>query len=677
MRIVVQRFDADHGNLTRWYNIAISPTRSARLERFCKDWQAALQKVDAGKLSPEAKDSLQSLQKRIEGELRQLDAESKAQDEIAPLVPFAAVLIALEESRRHMEDLDSAKAAGVLNDVSKQIKHLSKALEASSNEEANKDHKALADRAADNIGSLRTALKAWFNFYNGYDPAFTWWMPDLYKDVDGSLQSYAKLLREKGPDAVIKLKDATGGLTSAARWPQSIMQFPQNESDAPDLHKLMTLRTSELRDVVQRFQSDRPGGGKKGGAPLPLQGGASPEKQNKNKKLYDDWLVAMGKLDFDKLSQEGKVDYLLVRNSIDRELRRMALQAKPGEKPPARKDASGIGGNPIGREALLAELAGEMISYTPEELLAVADKEFAWCEEEMRKAARDMGLGNDWRKAVEKVKQLAVEPGKQPAVIRDLAWEAIRYLDRHDLITVPAIARDTWRMEMMSPQRQLVNPFFTGGETISVSYPTNTMSYDDRMQSMRGNNPHFSRATVHHELIPGHHLQGFMTARYSQHRRGFGTPFWGEGWALYWELLLYDRGFPATAEDRVGFLFWRMHRCARIHFSLNFHLGNWTPQECIDYLVTRVGHERANATAEVRRSFGTNYGPLYQAAYLLGGMQIRQLHRELVESGKMTNREFHDAVMQAGSMPIAMVRALVSNQNLTRDYTPQWRFGGV
>ena len=40
-------------------------------------------------------------------------------------------------------------------------------------------------------------------------------------------------------------------------------------------------------------------------------------------------------------------------------------------------------------------------------------------------------------------------------------------------------------------------------------------------------------------------------------------------------------------------------------------------------LVERVGHERNNATAEVRRSVAGNYGPLYQAAYMLGGLQIR------------------------------------------------------
>jgi uncharacterized protein (DUF885 family) len=191
---------------------------------------------------------------------------------------------------------------------------------------------------------------------------------------------------------------------------------------------------------------------------------------------------------------------------------------------------------------------------------------------------------------------------------------------------------------------------------------------------MRGNNLHFSRATVQHELIPGHHLQLFMMARYNTHRRPFGTAFWLEGWALYWEMVLYDRGFPETAEDRVGFLFWRMHRCARIIFSLNYHLEKMTPQECIDFLVKRVGHEPANAAAEVRRSFVGNYGPLYQAAYMLGGLQIRALRKELVDSGKMSERAFHDAILKGNSMPIAMVRARLTNQKLTRDFQSQWKF---
>ena len=229
-------------------------------------------------------------------------------------------------------------------------------------------------------------------------------------------------------------------------------------------------------------------------------------------------------------------------------------------------------------------------------------------------------------------------------------------------------------MQMMSPERQLVNPFFTGGETISVSYPTNTMSHEQKLMSMRGNNPHFSRATVHHELIAGHHLQGFMSPRYKPYRRVFSTPFWGEGWALYWELLLWDQGFVKTPEDRIGMLFWRMHRCARIIFSLSFHLGQMTPQEAIDFLVDRVGHERENAVAEVRRS--VRGAPLYQAAYMLGGLQFRDLHRELVDSKKMTNRAFHDTILRENRMPVEMVRAILTQQKLPRDFKSSWKFYG-
>ena len=337
-------------------------------------------------------------------------------------------------------------------------------------------------------------------------------------------------------------------------------------------------------------------------------------------------------------------------------------------------DTDPIIGDPIGAAGLEADLAHEMMPYTPERLIAIAEREYAWCEVEMKKASREMGFGDDWRKAVEKVKNTYVEPGKQPDLIRDLAREAEEFVTRRDLVTVPPLASEIWRMEMMTPERQRVAPFFLGGETILVSYPTDGMTHEEKMMSMRGNNPHFSRATVHHELIPGHHLQGFMNARYMTHRQVFSTPFWMEGWSLYWEMLLWDQGFARTPEDRVGMLFWRMHRTARIIFSLRFHLGTMTPQEAVDILVERVGHERANAEAEVRRSFNGSYPPLYQVAYMIGGLQFRALHRELVESGRMTNRQFHDAILQGGRMPVEMVRARLENLPLKRDYKAQWRF---
>ena len=350
-------------------------------------------------------------------------------------------------------------------------------------------------------------------------------------------------------------------------------------------------------------------------------------------------------------------------------LRESVIGYREGEDEP-------IVGDPIGAEGLAADLRREMIPYSPAELIAIAEREYAWCEERMIEASRELGYGDDWRAALEYVKTLHRDPGDQPQMIRELADEALAFVTERDLVTVPPLADEIWRIEMMSPERQKVSPFFLGGEVIQVSFPTDGMEHEYKLMSMRGNNEHFSRATVHHELIPGHHLQGFMTSRFNSHRRAFSTPFWGEGWALYWEMLLWDLDFPSTPEDRIGMLFWRMHRTARIIFSLSFHLERMTPQEAIDFLVERVGHERANAEAEVRRSFNGSYSPLYQVAYMIGGLQFRALHEQLVQSGEMTNRAFHDAILRGGRMPVEMVRARLLGEAPARDFESAWRFQG-
>jgi len=592
LRPLIERFTVDLGSLNRFYTIPISPTRRERLRRFYTEWLQRLEGVNFEALSVDGRVDYLLFKNHLEYLLRQLDIQAKQIAEMEPLMPFARTIIELEESRRRMESVQPQQVAERLALMRKQIEEVRRAVEAGLRGERADGQlrdrgagtiapirvsRTVANRALQALQNLRTTLRNWFNFYNGYDPLFTWWASEPYQSADQALGNYVDFLAQR----VVGVR---------------------------------------VEEASAAFGGSSPGMGRGVGGP----GGQRPQA---------------------------------VR----------APTPQPGE-------ASDIIGDPIGREALLVELAREMIPYTPEELIAIAEKEMAWCENEMKRAARELGFGDDWKRALEYVKTRYVEPGKQPDLVRDLALEAIAFLEERDLVTIPPLAKETWRMEMMSPERQLVNPFFTGGEVITVSYPTNTMSHEAKMMSMRGNNRHFSRATVFHELIPGHHLQGFMTARYKPYRALFSTPFWGEGWALYWELLLWDLGFHKSPEDRIGALFWRMHRCARIIFSLKFHLGEMTPEECIDFLVTRVGHERANAEAEVRRSFGGQYGPLYQAAYLLGGLQFRALHRELVESGKMTDRAFHDAILKEGRIPVEMVRAILTRQPLARDFRSSWRF---
>lgn len=531
----IARFRADLDALQRRYPNRLSPRRHERLSRFFAQAQEELHEQEFAALSPDGRLDFVLWRNYLEKESAQLLTAEEQRAEMLPLLPFADRVVALDDALRAFEPVDPERAAEELNDLRTAV------ASAQENAQGLSPKRSVAYRAARAMSELLEVLKHWYDFYNRYDPLFTWWCTKPYEELRAAMTAYRKHLLEK--------------------------------------------------------------------------------------------VVGI-----------------------------------------AEDDNTTIIGDPIGREALLRELRAELIPYTPEELIEIAEREYAWCEREMLNASRELGYGDDWHAALEHVKSRHVAPGDQPALILELALEAIEFLESRDLVTIPELAKETWRMEMMPPRRQLESPFFLGGETIMVSFPTLDMSHEAKLMSMRGNNRHFARATVHHELIPGHHLQGFMTQRYRPYRRLFSTPFWTEGWALYWEFLLWDKGFAPLPEDRIGMLFWRMHRCARIVFSLSFHLGKMTPQECVDYLVEKVGHERDNATAEVRRSFGGDYAPLYQCAYLLGALQFRELRRELVDSGRMTEKAFHDAVLREGNIPVPLLRARLLDLLEGPTYRPEWRF---
>jgi hypothetical protein len=427
--------------------------------------------------------------------------------------------------------------------------------------------------------------------------------------------------------------------------------------DPPPLPSLVAFGASEseLRRAVPAYSTGRTAMLRETGALPAEQQGAVREA------WYRSWLAELAALDFDTLGLEAKVDYILLRNRIE-------LDMTEGVLPPGNQ-------GPIGAEALARYLERVMIPYTADELIAIAEREFAWMDDAMIDASRRMGYGDDWRAAVEAVKDRAVPPGEKPGLIRDLAYESEAFLEAHNSITIPPLMQEIWRMGMRGPQGQLTNPFFTGGLQITISYPTDDMTHDFKLMSMRGNNPHFNRATVHHELIPGHGLQSFMTSRFNPHRSLFSTSFWGEGWALYYEFVLWDQGFPRGPEDEIGMLTWRKHRAARIIFSLRYHLGEMTPEEAVEFLVDRVAFERSNSEAEVLRSI-RHSDPLYQLAYMIGGLQFYALRREFVDSGILTEREFHDTILQGGRMPIEGVRLRLTGEGLTPDYTTRWRFEG-
>jgi hypothetical protein len=542
LRPLLERYSSDLQSLRMFYDVSDSPTTERVMRQFYEAWRTGLHQVRFDSLPQEGRIDYLLFSNKLDHDIRQLDLNRKRAGEIAELLPFEPAIVELKEARQRVDPLDPSAAAASLEQISKQMEELSKRINDPSKGGAIEVRKTVAFRAARTVDRLREMLKGWFDFYNGYDPLFTWWVTQPYQKTTAAMEKYAALIREK------------------------------------------------------------------------LAG------------------------------------------------------IKPG-------DRDTIVGDAVGRDMLVSELAHEMIPYTPEEIVEIANREFAWCDAEMLRASRELGYGDDWKKALEHVKTDYVPPGQQPVFILGLVEEAIDFVQKHNLVTVPPLAAQTWRMEMMSPERQRINPFFLGGDELIVSYPVESMTEEQKLMGMRGNNKHFARATAFHEMIPGHFLQFFMNERYRQYRGMFETPFAVEGWALHWEMMLWDQGFTKTPEDRIGALFWRMHRCARIIFSLSFHLGKMTAQECVDFLVNRVGFERENAAGEVRRSFESGYyGPLYQMAYMLGALQFRALHHDMVDSGKMNELDFHDAILKMNAIPVEMMRASLTKQPLDAGFVSNWKF---
>ena len=537
---LIQNYEADVKSVDKFYDLPWSTVRFDRLEKLFVDWRMRLEAVDFSALDQSGRVDYVLLRNDLEHSAAEIAWDRHRLEEMDQLLKFRVVIHELEQARWSGKAVDGQSAAGKITEIAKQVAKLKEQAEKAKKEE--RPSPALALRVAGAIGDLRGTLKRWFDFYNGFQPDFPFWLKTPYDEAGKQFDDYVKFLREE---------------------------------------------------------------------------------------------VA---------GQKGKDEDPLV-------------------------------GDPIGAAALAEAIRFEFLPYTAEELIAVGERELAWCEGEMKRASSEMGCGEDWKAALAKVKADFVPPGQQDELVMAIGREAIAFTRQHQFVTVPPLCEETWRLTMMSPETMKTIPYAAyNGQQIMVAFANAEMKQEDKMMSMRGNNRAFTHLTVMHELIPGHHLQIYQAARHNRHRHPFGTPFYVEGWPLYCELRFWDLGWARTPQDRIGMLFWRMTRAARIIVTLNFHLGRMKPEEMVDVFVNRVGHERLGAASEVRRFIGDDVAPLYQAGYLLGGKQLLALHDEMVAGGKLTERQFNDALLAASPLPIELLRAELRQLPLTRDTRSSWRF---
>jgi hypothetical protein len=327
-------------------------------------------------------------------------------------------------------------------------------------------------------------------------------------------------------------------------------------------------------------------------------------------------------------------------------------------------------GSPVGRDAIEEMIEAEELPVGIDQMIDIGEKHAAWCREEIARAAQELGLST-WQEGVTAMMEDCAPPGEQDQLAWKTAREIIDFVEARDLVTVPDIARETWRIDMSPLELQRTMPFSPyGGQYMITAYPLDTMDHETKTMSFAANNRGCLRLVTPHELIPGHHLQLTQSRLLRPYRRLFSTPFFVEGWTLHWEMLQWELGWARTPLERIGMLWWRLHRCMRIVVSLKYHVGEMSADEMVQLLVEQGGQNKHSATGEVRRYIGPDYPPLYQCAYLIGGMMMHDLYLKLTGNG-WTPKEFHNRVLSENGMNLWALRCRLKEEPFDRN---EWKF---
>ncbi len=134
----------------------------------------------------------------------------------------------------------------------------------------------------------------------------------------------------------------------------------------------------------------------------------------------------------------------------------------------------------------------------------------------------------------------------------------------------------------------------------------------------------------------------------------------GEGWGLYFEWLGLEAGFYTDPYSNFGRLTYEMWRACRLVVDTGLHAMGWTRQQAMDYLAQHTALPLHEIRTETDRYISW---PGQALAYKLGELKIKELRRRAEEAlaERFDVREFHDAVLANGSVPLPVLEESIES----------------
>jgi uncharacterized protein (DUF885 family) len=196
------------------------------------------------------------------------------------------------------------------------------------------------------------------------------------------------------------------------------------------------------------------------------------------------------------------------------------------------------------------------------------------------------------------------------------------------------------------------------GANYGVGQPgTRAGFYNLNLTAIKSRPLYVLEALTFHEGIPGHHLQIMLhheNKDISELRRTADVTAFVEGWALYSERLGLEVGFYTDPYSDFGRLTYEIWRACRLVVDTGMHAFGWTRQRAIDYMTENTALSVHEVTTEVDRYIRSRGQAL---AYKMGELRITAARKRAEQAlgSKFDVREFHNAVLKNGSIPLAFL----------------------
>ncbi len=301
------------------------------------------------------------------------------------------------------------------------------------------------------------------------------------------------------------------------------------------------------------------------------------------------------------------------------------------------------------------------LDLSAEEVHQIGVAEVARIRAEMEQVIREVEFGGTFEEFLEFLRT----DSRFYAETSEQLIEYAAFLSKKMDGQLPALFKTLPRLPYgVEPVPAAIAPKYTTGRYVPAPRGSTRPGYYWVNTYALENRPLYNlEALTLHEAVPGHHLQISLNNEIEDlpdFRRFSYISAFGEGWGLYSEWLGLEAGFYEDPYSNFGRLTYEMWRACRLVVDTGMHAMGWSREQAMEFMASNTALALHNVRTETDRYISW---PGQALSYKIGELKIRELRRraESALGDRFDVREFHDAVLLQGSVPLPVLEQQIES----------------